>query len=579
MFAAALVLVPGILLVGIAERSGRESLQRVIGRQLAREAEHTAERLASLIRVERETLASFARQDLMREVRVSDIDKRVSRGLETLRDGSSLRAAYLVVDPGGRVVAASDPHWIGELPAWADASWRAQEAQMLGPVSPDEGGPRLVMTTPIPDPDETRRVLGTLVGLLDWEGIMSVTRTVRRDLTSQGIAADVLVCRTDGTVIGGARASDADDPSLKEGIAVAARGAPAAGPDYTVDGGAGLIVGRAALAPEFADWRLLVVEPRSHALAPAHQLSRRLVFTMGLALAAALALAAIAAGRVIRPLSELTRAIRGLARGDAGPRAVPVRSEDEVGALAAAFNQMAADLHRAQRELVEAEKFAFVGELASGVAHQVRTSLGVLGSSAQLLERSLPEGGRGSAGELAQMIGEEVDRLGRVVDDLLTLDRGRPPRLEVVPISHAVFRAADFVGPQADAKGVRIVRSPAANEPAIPCEPELIHQVAVNLLVNSIQALRRGGRVEVRVLEEKDGQGGFEVRDDGPGIPDGLRERIFQPFVTARPGGVGLGLTFVKRVVHDHRGRIEVESQPGSGACFRIVLPAEGAAR
>jgi nitrogen-specific signal transduction histidine kinase len=80
----------------------------------------------------------------------------------------------------------------------------------------------------------------------------------------------------------------------------------------------------------------------------------------------------------------------------------------------------------------------------------------------------------------------------------------------------------------------------------------------------------------VRILETKDGRGGFEIRDDGPGIPDALRERIFQPFVSARPGGVGLGLTFAKRVVHDHRGRIDVESPPGSGACFRVVLPIGG---
>jgi signal transduction histidine kinase len=276
---------------------------------------------------------------------------------------------------------------------------------------------------------------------------------------------------------------------------------------------------------------------------------------------------------MIRPLSELTRAIRGLARGDASPRRVPVRSEDEVGALGLAFNQMASDLDRAQHDLVEAEKFAFVGELASGVAHQVRTSLGVLSTSAQILERSLPGDAKGSAGELAQMIGEEVDRLGRVVDDLLTLDRRRPLRLEIVPVSQPVFRAVDFVGPQAHAKGIEIVRTAAANEPAVRCEPDLIYQAAVNLLVNATQALADGGRIEVLILEGKDGYGGFEVRDDGPGIPEELRERIFQPFVTARPGGMGLGLTFVKRVVHDHRGRISVESPPGSGPCFRIDLP------
>ena len=91
MFSAALVVVPGVLLALIAERSGRESLQQTIGHQLAREAEHTAERLAAVLRTERQTLANFARQDLMREVRVADIDKRVSMGLATLREGNAVR--------------------------------------------------------------------------------------------------------------------------------------------------------------------------------------------------------------------------------------------------------------------------------------------------------------------------------------------------------------------------------------------------------------------------------------------------------------------------------------------------------
>jgi signal transduction histidine kinase len=159
------------------------------------------------------------------------------------------------------------------------------------------------------------------------------------------------------------------------------------------------------------------------------------------------------------------------------------------------------------------------------------------------------------------------------VNDLLTLDRPHPLRLESVPVSQPVFRAADFVGPQAREKGVEIVRTAAAHEPVVSCEPELIQQVAVNLLVNATQALPDGGRVELRILEARDGHGGFEVRDDGEGIPEPLRERIFQPFVTARHGGVGLGLTFVRRVVHDHRGRIELESEPGTGTCVRVLLP------
>jgi signal transduction histidine kinase len=556
LFAAALVLVPGVVLAVIAVRSGSDSLQRVIGLQLAREAGHTADRLSSVLRTERQTLANFARQDLMREVRVADIDKRVSMALRTLRDGSPVRLAYLVVDPSRRVVASSDPALIGPLPAWADPSWAAAdgEERLLGPVTtPDLEATSIVLTTPIPDPDEDRRVLGTLVGLFDWELMTAVTETVRQELASQGVAADVVVCRPDGTVIGGAGSSDADDASRLAGISDVASGVFGARPDY-----------------------MLVVEPRSHALAPARHLSNRLVLTMGLALAGALALAALAAGRVVEPLSELTRAIRGLARGDASTRRVPVRTEDEVGVLAGAFNHMASELDQAQQDLVEAEKFAFVGELASGVAHEIRTSLGVLGSSAQILERTLPGNKDEEAGELAQMIRAEVGRLASVVNDLLTLDRARPLRLEVTPISQPVFRAADFVVPQAHEKGVRIDRTATPNEASVSCEPELIYQVAVNLLVNAIQALAEGGCIEVRVLEEKGGYGGFEVRDDGQGIPKELRERIFQPFVTARHGGVGLGLTFVKRVVHDHRGRVSVESEPGAGTCVRIDLPVAG---
>jgi signal transduction histidine kinase len=104
----------------------------------------------------------------------------------------------------------------------------------------------------------------------------------------------------------------------------------------------------------------------------------------------------------------------------------------------------------------------------------------------------------------------------------------------------------------------------------------MVYQVIVNLVVNALHALRSGGRIAIRVFEPNDGYAGFEIRDNGPGIPEGIRNKIFQPFVTASKDGVGLGLTFVKRVIHDHQGRISVESGPGSGTCFRIEIPTAG---
>lgn len=578
LFAASLVLVPGVLLVAIAERSARESLQRIIGRQLAREARSTANQLSTVLRAERETLGNFAHQDLMREIRVGDIDKRVSVALQTLRDGSPARLGYLVVDPGLGVVASSDPRAIGPLPSWADPRWMGPGAEdrFLGPGDTTQEIPGVVMTTAIPDPDDPSRTLGTLVGVFDWKQLTSATDRVRRELASQGIAADVLVAGPDGSVIGGARSPEVEDPGVGVVSGVGATGGRRFESDYAVDPGAGLIIGRASLASDLPDWRVLVVEPRSHALAPVRRLSGHLQLAMGLALLAALALAALAARRVVGPLSELTAAIRDLSRGGAGP--VPVRSEDEVGTLAVAFNDMASELDRAQGELVEAEKFAFVGQLAAGVAHEIRTSLGVLGSSAQILERSLPGEGGEHAGELAGMIRDEVTRLGGVVNDLLTLDRARPLVLEPTLVSKPLLRAADFVRAQVEEKAIRLQVVSLPDEPAVLCDPELVYQVAVNLFVNALQAIGSGGCVEAKVLEAHEGQGGFEIRDDGPGIPDELRERVFQPFVTGRDGGVGVGLTFVMRVVHDHRGEVTVECPPGGGTLFRIRLPCAGEA-
>jgi signal transduction histidine kinase len=563
VFAFALVALPGALLGWLAVQSASAALEAEVGGALAREASHTADRLAAVLRAEQQTLDAFARQDLMRDVRVGDVDKRVSMALAALHARRDFGPHYEVVDTGGRIVAASD---VSRLAA---AVARASAAR-------NDGAVRLVMRSAIADPDDPQRSLGTLSATYDWAELASVARAVERELTEQGVQTHVLVSTRAGEALGGGGALGA---RLARGAAEAAR-AELAAADWIALPDARLIVGRGPLAFAGREYRVLVMQRRADALAPVTRLVRQMALILGLALAAALASAALAARRVVRPLSELTEAIRKLARGESGaPLSVPVRSDDELGALAGAFNRMSGELERTQRELVEAEKFAFVGELAAGVAHEIRTSLGVLKSSSQILDRSLPADANAEVRELAQMVREEVARLGGVVDDLLTLKPARVLRLEDGPLAPLLARAVEFASHAARAKRVRVVCAQLESaEPLIAREPDLIYQVAVNLLVNAVQALAEGGTVELAPLPARDGFGGFEVRDDGPGIPDELRERIFQPFVTGRSGGVGLGLTFVKRVVHEHRGRVTVASEPGRGTRVRVELPlAQGA--
>lgn len=580
LFAAALIVVPGLIFALIVQRSEQASLQDLIGRHLAREAEQTADRLGAVLQSEREALRNFARQDLMREIRVDDIDKRVSAALAILRNGDPARIDYLVVNRAKRVIASSNPDFIGTLPVWGGAAasiWEGSE-QTLGPVALNSSvGDSLLVAAPIPDPDDSVGTIGTLVGVYDWGRITRVTETVQQELVAQGTRTRVLVTAPDGSILGGTGLSPAEQAEFPPGWLAPLDSRARTESGFAVLPRAGFLIGYAGFGVGTASWQLVIVERLADALAPAHQLTARLGSILALTLIVALVLAAVAGRRVVNPLAELTAAIGSVSQGDLSSLRVAVRSEDEVGSLARAFNEMAAELDRAHRDLVEAAKYALVGELAAGVAHEVRTSLGVVRSSTQILERNLPADADPHAIELAQLIREEVDRLGSIVKDLLELGRPRAPHLEPIQISVPLRRAIGMVESKAAEKRVRLELEAADPLPDVRCDPELLYQVALNLLVNAIQAVAEGGRVDISTRRADDGYVRFEVRDDGPGIPEGFREKLFRPFATGREGGIGLGLTFVQRVVYEHQGRIQVESDPGCGACFRIDLPCEGA--
>ncbi len=512
----------------------------------------------------------------MRELRVDDIDKRVSVALSILSKASRTRIDYLVVDAADRVVASSDPDFIGSL------SPEAREMGSIWQGDPSAAGPLdwtaapspvLIMSEPVYDPDDEHRRIGTLVGLYDWNRLTDFARSVQRELADRGVQTAVLVVERGGSIVGGSESSLPGETVESGEWADAAELSADAQPSYLVLDEAGYLVARAPIGGEFPHWRLLIVEALSDALRPSRDLTTRLVLLLGLTLLLALVLAAFAGNRVVRPLTELTVAIRDLTPDALSALRVPVRSEDEVGTLATTLNRMAQKIDQAQQDVINAAKFALVGEVAAGVAHEVRTSLGVLRSSAQLLKRSIPPDMDAEAAELAQLIREEVDRLGNIVDELLEIGRPRALHLEPTPLWQPLARAIDFVEPQAAEKGISISQPPRGDGPVVSCDREVLYQVVLNLLVNAVQALQDGGHIYVAVLGSTATHATFEVQDDGPGVPDGLLEDIFHPFATATTGGMGLGLAFVQRMIYEHHGRIRVESEAGVGTRFRIDLP------
>jgi signal transduction histidine kinase len=235
-------------------------------------------------------------------------------------------------------------------------------------------------------------------------------------------------------------------------------------------------------------------------------------------------------------------------------------------------------LGRAQADARRAERLAALGQLSAGLAHEIRNPLGVIKGSAEMLERNLG-GAPPVAVELAGYISSEVNRLNALIARFL--DFARPSRIELHPVDIIAVadRALDLARSQFPNPTITVEKQYAAELPAVMADEQLCEQVILNLVVNAYQAMDGGpGRLDLSMAQASDtaGQSGVEitVADTGPGVPEELREQIFNPFVTSKKDGVGLGLAIVAKIVDDHRGTIRLDSNSEGGARFRVFLPA-----
>jgi len=286
------------------------------------------------------------------------------------------------------------------------------------------------------------------------------------------------------------------------------------------------------------------------------------------------------ADRVTRPIVNLSRAIREIGRGEFDVE-VRVESADEIGALAASFNRMAAELQerdgalrRAQEQLVQSEKMAAFGQLGAGIAHEVKNPLaGILGC-AQL---SLRKAERGSPAEKnLRLIEKETRRCKAIIENLLRFARQERVVMRPTDVNRVVHDAIEIVGHQPEMRRLELHEELAGDLGPVHANANQLQQVVMNLIMNAQQALGdRSGTITVRSRRERDGGVRISVSDTGPGIPEEIRHKLFEPFFTTKTGrqGTGLGLSVSYGIIKDHGGEISVRSSPGEGAVFTIHLP------
>jgi len=241
-------------------------------------------------------------------------------------------------------------------------------------------------------------------------------------------------------------------------------------------------------------------------------------------------------------------------------------------------------LEQAQDEARRSERLAALGQLSAGLAHEIRNPLGVIKGSAEMLTQRLGESNP-LATELAGYISTETNRLGGLVTRFL--DFARPLRAELTPqdIRPVIDRALDNVAKLWKGETVRVEKEYEPDLPPVAVDESLCEQAFVNLVQNAYDAMNAGGGLRVKVAKSSSGEpNGVEVRieDSGPGIPAELREQIFNPFVTTKKNGVGLGLSIVSKIVDGHHGSIRVETSDGdekqkTGTCFVVFFPAASA--
>ncbi|MSV34101.1 MAG: HAMP domain-containing protein [Bryobacterales bacterium] len=524
----------------------------------------------SLWRSKAETLASIS----LVISRMSDVRAAFRTGDQaTIRDSagelwkqiSNQDAIFMVTDPDGRVLASLGGQFGGalneDLPVVREAA----------PGFPKQGAGfmtaegRLYQIAVTPVYVQSGRGLGLLNVLV--AGYV-VDQDVVRDLKDSTGGSDFCFL-SGGQVIASTLDAGANAvvrvASLPEG---SMRRIETGGTEYTLLGTPLLDVARKPVG------ELRILRSFAGAREQIDALRRNIFLVWLLAVLIGLWLTYSLARDILKPVQELDRGAAEVSRGNYEYR-VPAESgegpgRDELSRLAAAFNAMCGSLQSARQELIRQERIATIGRMSTSIVHDLRNPLAAIyGGAEMLIDTGLsPEQIRRLAGNIYH----SSRRMQQMLQELMDTGRGRGTGTEICHLNEIVRAACQECASTAEAHSVAI-ETQVAEDIELPLERARMERVFLNLIANALDAMPDGGRLTISA--EADGAAVLvRVQDTGPGIAPEIRERLFQPFVTAgKKHGVGLGLAFSHQTVLDHGGDLSIDSAAPQGACFVIRLP------
>jgi signal transduction histidine kinase len=252
---------------------------------------------------------------------------------------------------------------------------------------------------------------------------------------------------------------------------------------------------------------------------------------------------------------------------------------EELELLEAFSNQTALAISRAliyrdmslkDKQIMQAEKMAAIGELAAGIAHEIRNPLGIITGSAETVRKHQDQKIRE---EMTNYILEESQRINGLIGTFLNFARPKEPNLVNCDLREVLEKTLLLLSPQAKTLGVEIEKEISQKLLQVSIDPDQMRQAFTNLGVNALEAMPHGGILKITVLRNDRDKVLVQFSDTGKGIPKEVAAKVFDPFFTTKEGGTGLGLSIAHRIITQHRGEINVEGEEGKGTTFTIILP------
>jgi signal transduction histidine kinase len=234
------------------------------------------------------------------------------------------------------------------------------------------------------------------------------------------------------------------------------------------------------------------------------------------------------------------------------------------------IEQRAREQIQLKEQLSQAQHLSSIGEMVAGVSHEIRNPLGIISSSAALLKKKISQ--TDPSNTIPDIIVEEAARLNSIITDFLNFAKPKRPDLTECAIEEVLEKNIKFIASEAYDKGCLIKKEYASDIPAINADADMLYQAFLNILINAMQSMPNGGKIKI-LLSTDPHNIEIEFQDEGSGISDDIKAKIWDPFFTTKEKGTGLGLGIVKKIVELHHGNIRIENRQPSGVAVTVKLP------